>query len=697
MQSGKSNGLAAVGVAMGLAMGVAGGPAALADVIHVDAGAPGGGDGASWETAYDNLHAALEAAGAGDEIWVVANVYVPSGPREASFRLRSGVGVYGGFAGDETSRAQRDWLANETVLSGDRAGDDGPHFENYDDNSLHVLDASGTGGAALDGFTIRGGHANGEVHVDRLGAGLLAAAGSVSIRHCIFRDNFADIDGAGVFAEHSGSIEIDDCAFVENLAIVGAGLHTDDIESVTVTGTTFTDNTALAGGGGVFCVYGTSVVFVDCDFRGNLGGYGQGGSGGGLLIGLGTGAVVTDCFFADNRAGFNGGGANLADALVINCVFSRNEASQGGGLATSNEVSVFNSSFGQNLGNAIAGDGTAQVEVVNSILWGSDPGPIEMLGTISIAYSNVEGGWPGVGNIDADPLFVQPGTDDLRLGFGSPCVDAGLNEALPEGVDLDIDGNPRIQNGIVDMGAYEGEFEQEPGGAENEDVDDGEAVLLVPNGGGFDPESNLLVIFTNRSGEDGASVSVTEYEGDRHPGARGFLALGATAELVTSIDDGGFLAQVFIPFDEADLGGADPRDVDLTYYDAGVDNWALAVGRNVGRSPGHRGAIGDRVVREGPAPWGVTRDVGDYGVYFDTETRRGFVWANVDHAADFSHGFALCPADTRQPPDSRVDFDDILAVLDNWGAGAGPFDVNGDGVVDADDLFLVLAGWGACD
>ncbi len=104
--------------------------------------------------------------------------------------------------------------------------------------------------------------------------------------------------------------------------------------------------------------------------------------------------------------------------------------------------------------------------MINCILWdGGDEiwrsgGP-----TIDITHSNVHGGWSGSGNIDADPLFVDPDNGDYRLSAGSPCIDAGDNTAVPEGIRRDLDGNPRFVNGttsfqlasgpIVDMGAYE--------------------------------------------------------------------------------------------------------------------------------------------------------------------------------------------------------------------------------------------------
>ena len=76
------------------------------------------------------------------------------------------------------------------------------------------------------------------------------------------------------------------------------------------------------------------------------------------------------------------------------------------------------------------------------------------LGIVEHTYSNVEGGFPGIGNIDADPLFVDQANEDYHLSLGSPCINGGSNYA-PDLPAVDLEGNPRIQHGAVDMGAYE--------------------------------------------------------------------------------------------------------------------------------------------------------------------------------------------------------------------------------------------------
>jgi hypothetical protein len=95
--------------------------------------------------------------------------------------------------------------------------------------------------------------------------------------------------------------------------------------------------------------------------------------------------------------------------------------------------------------------------VANCILWSDSPDEIfdEPGSSTTVTYSDVQGGWPGTGNIDADPLFADA---DGRLLDGSPCIDAGNDAAVPPSVITDLDGNPRIQGARVDMGAFESEF-----------------------------------------------------------------------------------------------------------------------------------------------------------------------------------------------------------------------------------------------
>jgi hypothetical protein len=93
------------------------------------------------------------------------------------------------------------------------------------------------------------------------------------------------------------------------------------------------------------------------------------------------------------------------------------------------------------------------VTIANSILRGNVPHQIDYAGDPRVYYSNVQGGWPGSGNIDQDPAFVDASNGDFHLTHPSPCRNAGDNGFIF--IQLDFEGDPRIAGGLVDMGADE--------------------------------------------------------------------------------------------------------------------------------------------------------------------------------------------------------------------------------------------------
>ena len=114
-----------------------------------------------------------------------------------------------------------------------------------------------------------------------------------------------------------------------------------------------------------------------------------------------------------------------------------------------------------------APDSGSAPTVTNCILWYDSPNEFGGFGPLTITFSDVQGGFRGTGNIDADPMFVDPENGDLRLSPGSPGIDAGHNWAIVGITDTDLDGNPRFADDpattdpgcgipvVVDMGAYE--------------------------------------------------------------------------------------------------------------------------------------------------------------------------------------------------------------------------------------------------
>ncbi len=182
-------------------------------------------------------------------------------------------------------------------------------------------------------------------------------------------------------------------------------------------------------------------------------------AGGGMFNG-GTNPTVTNCIFSGNSANYGGGMWNFtASPTVTNCTFSSNMATnRGSGMY--NEYgsyhTVTNCTFTSNTGGGYGmwNRESTNPTVTNCIFWDNAPGQINNTdgATASVTFSDVQGGYEGTGNIDADPMFAD---DDGRLLAGSPCIDAGNDAAVPSGVTTDLDGNPRIQGACVDMGAFE--------------------------------------------------------------------------------------------------------------------------------------------------------------------------------------------------------------------------------------------------
>jgi hypothetical protein len=315
-------------------------PLAAGNVIHVKWDATGANDGTSWADAHVYLQDALAAAGNGDELWVAAGTYRPDqgsgqlpGDRAASFTLKAGVALYGGFAGTESQRDQRDWTTHVTTLSGDLLANDGPSFANYGDNSRHVVQApwDSDPGAVLDGFTIRGGNAN-----DGLDGGGLVCYANPLVRNCTFTANRADRYGGAVFCGIDISPAIAECRFEWNFSGQrGGAVYISAEDGAQVSACTFEQNTAGTGGygGAVFVAGPGGTVLAHCEFLGNHVPQGRGGA----LAVLNSSALCTDSTFRGN-----GGPATHYGAAVHveggaprfnDCAFESNSAERMGGAA----------------------------------------------------------------------------------------------------------------------------------------------------------------------------------------------------------------------------------------------------------------------------------------------------------------------------------------------------------------------------
>lgn len=284
-------------------------------LVFVDEDAEGSNDGTSWNDAFEELRVALAAAAASGgritEIWVADGVYTPApagGSRAASFQLLDEITLRGGFRGDEDpatfNLADRDFDGNETVLSGDLNVNDGMISPPGDiaDNSFHVVLGSGAESKTLlDGFTIRGGNADGPGN--NAGGGIRTENGGPTITNCIFEGNRALFGGA--MYNSAGSPEVTNCEFNNNMA--------------------------GDSGGAVVNSAGSVPEFTSCQFVGNQAGTNAGGA---ILSNSGSQTTLTLCTFQDNIAGLNGGALAVLDGHVemTDCNFSTNQAGVGGAV-----------------------------------------------------------------------------------------------------------------------------------------------------------------------------------------------------------------------------------------------------------------------------------------------------------------------------------------------------------------------------
>ena len=329
-------------------------------------------------------------------------------------------------------------------------------------------------------------------YADWAGGGMYNVESAPLVTDCVFAGNWSSKNTGGMFT-YAGSATVTDCTFVGNWAEeFGGGMRNLEC-SPTVKDCTFSLNAAGLYGGGMNNE-GASPIVVNCTFSLNAAGW----QGGGMFNLQESSPTVTNCVFSENSAGIDGDGEHGggmsnwdSDPTVMNCVFSENWADyDGGGIYAERSSPILaNCTFIYNAagrhGYGLSSTDGASPDVASCILWDDyqngiydDPNAPASL-TIA-TYSDIFGGWPGIGNINADPRFFDLFDGNFRLESGSPCIDAGSNALVPpdtadlngngdtsEPTPLDLDGQARFWDDpdapdtgsgvppIVDMGAYE--------------------------------------------------------------------------------------------------------------------------------------------------------------------------------------------------------------------------------------------------
>ena len=319
--------------------------------------------------------------------------------------------------------------------------------------------------SVLRGFTIIGAVVPGsEISLDSgswspsptnpVGGGIYCESSSPSIINCVIKQCSTELGGGiGVVG---GAPEIIDCT-IEQCQAGGLG-------------------TAVSGGygAGIGLIRGSDAKIVNCTINGNAGYYNSYGAG---VYCRQSGALLANCDISFNRAQGNNNGGGIycggssTNVVLERCIISNNTAEAGGGIFASSPayVRVTNCTIANNSGGGIHSDGS-NIAIRNSIVWYNDGAAVVLNNPVSfspVLYSNIQGYYPGQGNIHANPLFASAAGNDyhLRSELGryyhgqwvtdqdhSPCIDAGDPQAQE-----DLVGSEPFPNGNrINMGAYGG-------------------------------------------------------------------------------------------------------------------------------------------------------------------------------------------------------------------------------------------------
>jgi predicted outer membrane repeat protein len=293
------------------------------------------------------------------------------------------------------------------------------------------------------------------------GGGVCCYASGPTFTRCTIAENSVLGDwvagglamGGAVFSSGS-SPTFTDCTIAENSALADYDAEAGALYCIASTATlancTITGNSAhaeYAFGGALLCYCDINTTLTNCALTGNwaFSESGNQGSGGAIYSRMCNSPTLASCVIIGNWTGSSGHGAILCadygSPALSNCTVAWNTVGEGA-------ISCY--FHGSN------------PRITNCILWSDTPAEVYSYGGAPlITYCDVQGGWPGAGNIDADPLFADPNDADYHLSANSPCIDAGDPAFVPAAGETDLDGQLRVWDGdadgvaIVDMGADE--------------------------------------------------------------------------------------------------------------------------------------------------------------------------------------------------------------------------------------------------
>ncbi|MEI6696584.1 MAG: LamG-like jellyroll fold domain-containing protein, partial [Bacteroidota bacterium] len=435
--------------------------------IYVRYNATGTANGTSWTNAYTSLQSALDAATASSQIWMAKGQYYPSktswgsttpyDPRDKTFFLNKSVSIYGGFAGTETSTDQRSNYGNggvnETILDGNISDP-----ANATDNIYQIIKIPLSASPNLDGLSVKNSYSSYYNGGGIIFEGINYSGTNTSVvSNCYFSNNTAQLGSAVyviVYTDNSKCLaQFRNCLFESN---TGNGGVNGNGQGAIYLKTENSNN-----------LVETSPVFTNCIIRGNTN-----SNGGGVCL-VSQGGLLSpkffNCLITGNLARF--GGAILAWKIsgtfspnFVNSTLSANtDTYYTGGIyiiGTStplvlNNCVVWNNKTGSYIGTAAANIRGSGLTTTNSLVQGFNTGGTNLNGITNMGNSN----YPGFTTpIDMSTAVLPITSGDFHLTDYAPVIDKGntayLN--LPPTQFADLDGEERIQNGGLDLGAYEG-------------------------------------------------------------------------------------------------------------------------------------------------------------------------------------------------------------------------------------------------
>ena len=436
---------------------------------------------------------------------------------------------------------------SQTVIDGDSI-DSVVKFESSEDST-----------AVLTGFTITNGYAE-------FGGGIYCYDSSPNLQNVTITENSAEDYGGGIYCCYSSNPCLTNVIISENTACRGGGIFCRDNSSPNLQNVTITDNSATGylGGGGIHCIYNSSPSLQDVTITENS----AEEFGGGIFCCYSSNPCLTNVIISGNTACGSGGihcfesspsltnvtisgntaySSTLSSAgggiycfsnsnpSLVNVTITGNFANKGGGICCSwysspslenvtisgntadygggiycrynsspslQNVTITDNSAGDHGGGIYCSD--SSLSLVNCIMW--DDSPEEIYGSVTVTYSDIQGGWVGTGNIDEDPLFVGTGGYPFSLLEDSPCIDAGNPD--PIYYDPEDPSNPgyalypAMGTIINDMGAYGGPntIGWPPVGLEDNVIVQIPEVLLHQNyPNPFNPETTISFSVTQTS------------------------------------------------------------------------------------------------------------------------------------------------------------------------------------------------------